>query len=73
MRPTMTEQMDEELTGPSITKEEVEGAIQTSKEGKAPGPDIVLMELLGLLDNNSLKPIMEMFNRIYETGQYPNQ
>ena len=31
------------------------------------------MELLKLLDDNSLRTLVKMFNQIYDTGQYPRQ
>ncbi|XP_070167773.1 rRNA methyltransferase 2, mitochondrial-like [Polyergus mexicanus] len=43
-----------DLTGPSITKEEIEKAIQGSKFNKAAGPDEIPSEILKLLDERGI-------------------
>ena len=66
---TIEELIDEELTDPSILKEEVKKAMRTSKKDKAPGPEKVPMELFKLLNDNSLRTLVKMFNRIHEMAQ----
>jgi len=61
------------LTGPSITKDEIEKAIRNSKNNKTAGPDEIPSEILKLLDERGITALHKMFNIIYETGHYPNQ
>lgn len=61
------------LTGPSITKDEIEKAIRNSKNNKAAGPDEVPSEILKLLDDRGITALHKVFNTIYETGHYPKQ
>lgn len=61
------------LTGPSITKDEIERAIRSSKNNKAVGPDKIPSEILKLLDGRGITALHTVFNTIYETGHYPKQ
>lgn len=61
------------ITGPSILEEEVRAAITTIKEGKAPGPDNTEAEFLKLLDEDNIKWLTSILNRIYNSGEIPTQ
>ncbi|XP_011174808.3 craniofacial development protein 2 [Solenopsis invicta] len=64
---------NDNLTGPPIIMEEVKKAINTAKTNKATGPDEVPSELLKLLDEKGLALPQKIFNKIYDTGIYPEQ
>lgn len=59
-----------ELSGPSITREKIERAIETAKISKAPGPDKVPAKLAQLLDEKGIKILQKLFNKIYDNGHY---
>lgn len=59
--------------GPNILQEEVEVAIQSMKEGKAPGPDDVQSEILKLCDDKFKKELTVIFNDIYNSGVIPQE
>lgn len=69
----LNQDTEDDLTGPPITRAEIERAIQTLKNNKAPGPDEIPAELIKLLDDKGVAVLRKLFNRIYETGQYPLQ
>lgn len=62
-----------ENTGPEILKEEVLHAIQQTKSGKASGPDEIPIELLKLIDSDSIDIIVDLFNAVYTTGIIPKE
>ena len=57
--------------GPPIMKAEVERAIKNSQLGKAPGEDGITTEMLKLLEDFGIDKLTELFNAIYETGDFP--
>ena len=59
-------------SGPSITVDEVIYALRSAKNGKAPGPDDIPIEILKLLDVNGVKVLHQLFNCIYDTGKIPD-
>ncbi|XP_045482912.1 uncharacterized protein LOC123686691 [Harmonia axyridis] len=61
------------LTGPSITKDEIEKAIRSSKNNRAVGPDKIPSGILKLLDGRGITALHTVFNTIYETGHYSKQ
>lgn len=61
------------LTGPSITREEIEYTIHKAKNNKAVGPDEIPSELLKLMDERGIDALHRLFNKIYDTGSYPEQ
>lgn len=61
------------LTGPPITKEEIKKVIQEAKENKTVGPDEIPVELLKLSDKEGIAVLHNIFNKIYNTGEYPAQ
>lgn len=63
----------ENETGPSILKEEVQAAIKSTKDGKAPGPDNLPADVLKLIEEQHLDAVTSLFNRIYETGIIPEE
>ena len=52
-------------------KAEVERAIKNSQLGKAPGEDGITTEMLKLLEDFGIDKLTELFNAIYETGDFP--
>lgn len=66
-------QTSENVTGPSITEEEVRKAISLIKAGKTPGPDDTNGELLKLLDDRNTQRLTKIFNKIYSTGNIPKE
>lgn len=61
-------------TGPSILKSEVKDSILALKNNKTPGPDNVHCEILKILcktDEIFLNNLTELFNNIYDSGQFP--
>ncbi|BES99415.1 Hypothetical protein NTJ_12233 [Nesidiocoris tenuis] len=72
-RPDIVLSSREDREGPAILREEVAHAIKTAKCGKAVGPDRVSMELLKLLDEGSLTQLTRLLNRIYDTGELPEE
>lgn len=57
---------------PQILKEEVLKAIKNSKNGRSPGPDELHVELLKLLEEENLDILVQLFNKIYESGVIPS-
>lgn len=60
-------------TGPPILLNEIETAIKSLREGKAPGPDGIQTEFFKLLDEESIKMLCKIFNNIYDTGTIPKE
>lgn len=58
-------------SGPAITVDEVQSAVQQMKDGRAPGPDNFRSEILKLFDESGITQLTEMFNLIYEKGELP--
>ncbi|XP_072384560.1 uncharacterized protein [Diabrotica undecimpunctata] len=59
--------------GPLITSSDVIKAIQSSKDGRATGPDEIPTEIYKLInDSNVLEAIISFLNTIYTSGQLPN-
>lgn len=61
------------MTGPSILVSEVEAAIRKARNRKAAGPDDIPVELLKLLDDEGIRLMTALMNRIYETGEIPSE
>jgi len=59
--------------GPLITTAEVGEVVRQMKVGKAPGPDNLHSEFLKLLDDQGLKHIAAIYNKIYQTGKIPQE
>ena len=60
-----------QLEGPEILIKEVENAIKSMKNGKAPGDDGVTSEMLQALDQLGVTRVAELCNKIYDTGHIP--
>lgn len=59
--------------GPNIMTDEIKAAIKTLKEQKARGPDGMQTEFIKLLDDESIKVLCNIFNKIYDTGYIPKE
>lgn len=71
-----TDQRDEYVlsnieSGTEISMAEIDRAIQKAKNKKACGPDEIPAELLKMLQANGKQYLLQMFNKIYETGIIP--
>ncbi|NSM56165.1 hypothetical protein HET73_00315 [Wolbachia endosymbiont of Atemnus politus] len=64
--------IDYNLDGPTITKEEVMHAIKQMKSGKTPGPDQIFIEMLKTFEVSLINEIVDIFNLIYNSGQLPD-
>lgn len=71
-RPHDVELTDSNDLGPLITQSEVKHAINLGKNGKAVGPDNIPIEIVKLIDDNNIKQLVELFNRIYLEGNLPD-
>ena len=58
--------------GPDILVEEVERALKKMKDGKAAGVDDISAECLKALGEESLKDLTKLCNKIYRTGNIPD-
>ena len=58
--------------GPPLLKDEVRQALKKMKNGKAPGPDKICIEMITSLEEFGLDLITSFLNRIYTTGQIPD-
>ena len=61
-----------ECHGPPIIKAEVEHAIKQTKGGKAAGEDKITAEMWKALGSFGVEKLTNLFNRIYDTGQFPD-
>ena len=59
--------------GPIILKDEVRSAIKSIKCGKAPGNDKIRIEMIKALDECGIDLITKLANKIYETGNIPDE
>ena len=62
-------ELDMEMTGPDISESEVEKAIRKMKTGKAIGEDGVAVEMIGALENFSIKKLTRIINKMYSSGE----
>jgi len=46
---------------------------QRPRNGKATGPDEIPVELLKLINKDNLGTVLRLFNRIYNTGEIPEE
>ena len=60
-------------SGPKILEEEVQAAINSLKEGKAPGPDGLEAEFLKLMNDENIRWLTMIFNQIYNSGNIPQE
>ncbi|XP_071579082.1 uncharacterized protein [Temnothorax nylanderi] len=58
-------------TGPPITRNGVEKAIKNAKNGKTPGSDGTLAEVLKLFGEKGVDALTRLFNAIYDSGEIP--
>ena len=63
----------DQLECPEILVKEVENAIKSMKNCKAPGDDGVTSEMLQALDQLGVTRVAELCNKIYDTGHIPEE
>lgn len=54
-----------------ILTSEMVTAIWQAKLRKSPGPDSIPIEILKVMDDESVQMLTEYFNQIYQTGKFP--
>lgn len=59
--------------GLEILQSEVETAIKNAPTRKAPGPDGMIAELLKVLDEQSIRKLTRLYNKIYASGTIPEE
>ena len=59
------------MGGPPIMKDEVRQAIKSMKGSEATGPDGIFVEMIQSLDELSVDAITNLVNKIYDTGEIP--
>lgn len=59
------------LSGPEISKDEIEHALQQMRNGKATGPDEIPIEVIKALGESGIDALYILFNNIYNNGQIP--
>lgn len=64
---------EDPMAGPQILESEVKSAIRRARNCKAPGADDIPVEQLKLLDDESVRLLTALFNRVYQTGQIPSE
>ena len=65
------EDTDTEEEGPPIMKEEVCNALKSMRDGKACGVDGISTECLKALNDTSVEVLMDLCNKIYQSGYIP--
>ena len=61
------------MTGPEILEEEIVNVIKNFKKGKSPGNDEVTIEMILASGNFGIRKIVELANKIYNTGYIPKE
>ena len=61
------------MNGPELLEEEIVKVMKSMKKGKSPGHDGITIEMLLASGNFGLKKIVELANKIYNTGYIPKE
>lgn len=64
-------EIEGDIEGPVIAKEEIRKGMKKMKKGKAVGPDDVSIEMLEAMGDEAVDILYKVFNRIYNTGKLP--
>lgn len=56
---------------PKILKSELVKALKLSKNGKATGPDEIHTEMIKLLEEENLLPLLQLLQKVHATGNIP--
>ena len=59
--------------GPPILCSEVRNALKKSQNGKAPGEDGIIIEMLKMPEDFGVQKMTELFNDMYSTGHIPDK
>lgn len=64
--------IDWEMEGPEITKDEIKSAIKKMNKGKSIGPDDIAIEMVEAMGDEGLEIYHKIFNYIYDSGKLPD-
>ncbi len=62
---------EDEISESSITYNEIFKAIMSMSNGKAPGPDGIIIEMLKAASHMLCPIMLSLYNTILDTGDYP--
>ena len=65
--------LDIPMNGPELLEEEIVGVMRNLKKGKSPGHDEITIEMILASGNFGLRKIVELANKIYNTGYIPKE
>ena len=65
--------INKNIEGPSIMKDEVRQAIKSMKTNKATDPDGISVEMIQSLDELGVDVMTKLINKIYDTGEIPEE
>ena len=63
--------VDREMEGPPILKDETKSSLRRMKYGKATGPDNNSVEMLEAMEDSVINKIESIKNKMYDTGKIP--
>jgi hypothetical protein len=63
--------VDNDQKGPGLIREEVLAATKDMKNGKSVGIDEIPAEFLKMLDTGKVEMLVELCQKMYETGMWP--
>ena len=63
--------VEADIEGPEITKDEIRNGIRRMKKGKAVGPDDVAVEMLEAMEDEGIELLYKILNHVYDTGELP--
>ena len=61
------------MNGPELLEEEIARVMKNLKKGKSPGHDEMTIEMILASGNFGIRKIVELANRIYNTGYIPKE
>ena len=64
-------EVDREMEGPPILKDEIKSSLRRMKYGKAIGPENISVEMLDALENIGINKMESIMNKMHDTGKIP--